>query len=112
MELLLKLDLIRKQAGGHFRPTSENIIKDSRFKSDLIANYIKANIELTLDAFERIPSEERDLSTVTLCLSQKGFQEIKAELKSLRRRFLEIAEKDSNPQTVFQCNFHVFPTTH
>jgi uncharacterized protein (TIGR02147 family) len=112
MELLQKLDMIRKQAGGHFRPTSENIIKDSRFKSDYIANYIKANIELSLDAFERIPSQERDLSTVTLCLSQKGFEEIKSELKSLRRRLLDIAEKDTDPQTVFQCNLHVFPTTH
>ncbi len=112
VELLQKLDLIRKQAGGHFRPTSENIIKDSRFKSDYIANFIKANIELAMDAFERIPSQERDLSTVTLCLSPKGFEEIKAELKSLRQRFLEIAEKDLNPKTVFQCNLHVFPTTH
>ena len=112
VDLLQKLDLIRKQAGGHFRPTSENIIKDNRFKSDYIANYINANIELSLDAFERIPSEERDLSTVTICLSPKGFEKIKNELKALRRRLLEIADNDRDPQTVFQCNLHVFPTTH
>lgn len=112
MELLEKLDLIRKRAGGRYRPTSENIIKDSRFKSDFIANFIKANIELAMDAFERIPASERDLSTVTLCLSQKGFEEVKAELKGLRRRFLEIAERDAAPAVVYQCNLHVFPTTH
>lgn len=111
MDLLQKLDLIRKRAGGHFRPTSENIIKDSGFKSDYIANFIKSSIELALDAFERIPSAERDMSTVTLCLSPKGFEEIKSELKGLRRRFLEIAERDKHPDTVYQCNLHVFPTT-
>jgi uncharacterized protein (TIGR02147 family) len=111
MELLAKLDLIRKQAGGHFRPTSENIIKDSRFKSDFIGSFIRANIELALDAFERIPADERDLSTVTLCLSEKGFSEVKTELKDLRRRFLEIAERDSAPDTVYQCNLHIFPTS-
>jgi uncharacterized protein (TIGR02147 family) len=111
IELLEKLDLIRKRAGGHYRPTSENIIKDSRFKSDYIANFIKASIELALDAFERVPSEERDLSTVTLSLSAQGFEEVKSELKGLRRRFLEIAERDTTPDRVYQCNLHVFPTT-
>jgi uncharacterized protein (TIGR02147 family) len=111
VELLARLDLIRKRPGGRYRPTSENVIKDSRFKSEYIANYIKANIELALDAFDRIPSAERDLSTVTLCLSAKGFEEVKLELKSLRRRFLEIAERDASPTTVYQCNLHVFPTT-
>lgn len=111
LELLEKLDLIRKQAGGHYRPTSENLVKDSRFKSDYIANFIKASIELALDAFERVPSGERDVSTVTLCLSPKGFEEVKAELKGLRRRFLEIAERDDAPRTVYQCNLQVFPTT-
>lgn len=111
IELLEKLDLIRKQAGGRYRPTSENLIKDSRFKSDYIANFIKSNIELALDAFERIPSEARDMSAVTLCLSPKGFEEVKSELKGLRRRFLEIAERDKAPDTVYQCNLHVFPTT-
>lgn len=111
IDLLEKLDLIRKRAGGHYRPTSENVIKDSRFKSDYIANFIKANIELALDAFERVPSGERDMSTVTLALSAKGFEEVKAELKGLRKRFLEIAERDASPTTVYQCNLHVFPTT-
>lgn len=111
MELMQKLDLIRKQAGGHFRPTSENIIKDSNFKSDYIANFIKTSIELAMDAFQRIPSQERDMSSVTLCLSPKGFEEVKTELKSMRKRFLEIAERDAAPQTVYQCNLHFFPTT-
>lgn len=111
IELLEKLDLIRKRAGGHYRPTSANLIKDSRFKSDYIANFIKANIELALNAFERVPSDQRDMSTVTLALSPKGFEEVKAELKGLRRRFLEIAERDASPDTVYQCNLHVFPTT-
>lgn len=111
IELLEKLDFIRKQAGGHYRPTSLNIIKDSRFKSLHVANFIKTNIELALDAFERVPSAERDMSTVTICLSQEGFEEIKSELKALRRRFLEIAERDAAPQRVYQCNLHVFPVT-
>lgn len=110
-ELLLKLDLIRKQAGGHYRPTSVNIIKDGNFKSDYIANFIRTSIELAMDAFQRIPSNERDMSSVTLCLSPKGFEEIKQELKGLRKRFLEIAERDAEPRTVYQCNLHVFPTT-
>ncbi len=111
IELLDKLGLIRKQAGGHYRPTSENIIKDSGFKSLHIANFIRTNIELAFDAFARIPKEERDISTVTVCLSPKGFEEIKAELKSLRHKLLALAERDKEPETVYQCNFQIFPTT-
>ncbi len=111
LDLLLRLGLISKQAGGHFRPTSANIIKDSRFKSDHIDAFIKASLDLARDACERIPAPERDLSSVTLSLSPEGFAELKTELKAFRSRLLAISDRHPHPNKVYQCNLHVFPTT-
>ncbi len=111
ISLLEALGLIRKNARGEFRPTSSNIVKDSRFASVHMANFIRSNIQLALDAWERIPKEERDISTVTVCLSFEGFSEAKSELRAFRNKLLQIAEQDSKPNRVYQCNLQLFPTT-
>jgi uncharacterized protein (TIGR02147 family) len=111
VELLLTLDMVRKEAGGRYRPTSTNVIKDSRFKSLHLANYLKSFMELGMQALDRFGKESRDVSAMTMSLSPEGFEQVREELKATRQRIVAIAEKDKNPQQVYQLNLQFFPTT-
>lgn len=111
VDLLLALDMIRKEAGGRFRPTSANVIKDSRFKSLHLANYLKSFMELGMQALDRFDKGNRDVSAMTMSLSPEGFDLVREELKMTRQRLVAIAEKEKNPRQVYQLNLQFFPTT-
>jgi uncharacterized protein (TIGR02147 family) len=109
IHLLESLDLIRKDSQGFYRPCSPTIKKDSAFKSLHVANFLKANMELAIQALDILEKEKRDMSALTLALSVEGFTEARAEIKSLRKKLLAIAEREKYPTQVFQCNFQLFP---
>lgn len=111
VELLLALDLIRKEAGGVFKPTSANIIKDPRFKAMHLANFLKTFMELGMQALDRFEKESRDVSTVTMSLSRASFDQVRDEIKASRQRIVAIAEKEKAPSAVYQLNVQFFPTT-
>lgn len=111
VELLLALDLIRKEAGGTFKPTSANIIKDPRFKAMHLANFLRTFMELGMQSLDRFEKESRDVSTITMSLSREGFEAVREEIKASRQRIVGIAEKEKAPAAVYQMNVQFFPTT-
>ncbi len=111
IELLLTLGIIKKQAGGIYRPTSEILIKDSNIRYLHMANFMRAHIELGVEAFDRFPKEKRDLSAMTISISPEVLPKIKEELTALRRKILDLVDEDKSPSMVYQCNVQLFPTT-
>jgi uncharacterized protein (TIGR02147 family) len=111
LRLLLSLGLIQPDETGRLRPTSVLLKKDSAFKSLYLKGYLKKKMELGMQALERFPKEERDVSALTLSLSRRAFQSAKAEMECLRMKLLRLAEKEKKPEVVYQCNFQMFPVT-
>lgn len=111
IQLLTSLGFIRKEASGGYRPVETTLQKDPAFKALHLANYLKAQAALGMDSLERFPKEERDISSMTLSLSESAFQRAKEEIRALRQRLLALTEEDGSPEKVYQCNFHMFPAT-
>ncbi len=111
IDRLLTLGLIKKQLGGFYRPTSEIIIKDSKIRYLHMANFMRAHIELGMEAFDRFPKEIRDLSVMTISISPEVVPKIKEELKVFRRKILDLVDQNKKPSIVSQCNIQLFPTT-
>lgn len=76
-----------------------------------IVNYHHAMMERAADALERVEREDRDIASVTLCLSQKKMQQLKEHLERFRFEIIETYEPDENPERVVQINFQMFPLT-
>ena len=77
-------------------------------------------MELGLDAVERIPKEERDVSALTLVLSEDGFRTFREELKELRARMVQLSESENrkfwtgvsgDSRRVYQSLLQVFPVS-
>ena len=62
-------------------------------------------------SLDRLPAEQRDISSVTLCLDESGLERVKRALQRYRRELLDIDELEKNPRQVIQVNFQLFPLT-
>lgn len=108
-----QLDFISEEQDGSFRARAGALKKDPDSKFDSLANFLKAHMELAMQALETYPKEQRDVSrlTLTLSLSQTGFIKAQEEIRALRKRLLALTNEDPIPEKVYQCNFQIFPVT-
>jgi uncharacterized protein (TIGR02147 family) len=66
-------------------------------------------IDLAKSAMDQIPAEERDISAVTLAVSQKLREQFTQEFIELSKRFLILAESETDPDEIIQINLQLFP---
>jgi uncharacterized protein (TIGR02147 family) len=118
--LLEKMGFIRKYSGGEFRPVTEHVKKRSAITSLCYFQYLKSNMTLGLESLEKIPKSERDVSAVTLTLSEDAFQEIKEDIKLLRQKMIRLSETENkkfweglpgDDRKVYQGIFELFPVS-
>lgn len=109
VDLLLKLNLVRKEADGRIIPTNNVISTGDNWKSLAIRLFQQQNIKLALEAFERFPASERDISTVTFAVAQDDMEEIKRVTVEYRRTVLQIASASEKADRVYQMNIQLFP---
>jgi uncharacterized protein (TIGR02147 family) len=76
-----------------------------------VAGFHRATMELAKRSIDRHPPTARDISGVTMSVSQEGFRRIKSELRAFRKRVQAIASADVGEDMVYQLNLHLIPLT-
>lgn len=122
VELLERLGMVKRYASGELRPAVEHVKKQSQFSAPVhYYRYLKAQMELGLGAMESIPKEERDISAVTVTLSEEGFAALREELKELRRKMVQLSENENrkfwqgvegDSRRVYQAVLELFPVSN
>jgi len=107
--LLERLDLIRRDEEGAYRITDHTITTGSHEKALAITNFQRETMKLALEAFDRFPKQERDISTMTIGISQGALLKIKKLLQETRNSIAEIAATDTGSDRVIQINMQAFP---
>lgn len=110
LELLKRLDLIRPDLRGFLKPTDTVLKKDGSAKTLKLSSFLRTNIEMGLNALEKITADERDISSLSVALTDENFKTACEEIKSLRKKLLKLSETSSTGK-VYQCNFQIFPVT-
>lgn len=114
IELLEKMGFIKKNDEGVYQQTDMFITTGYEAKSVAINNFLMGMADLAKEAIDRYPRDKRDISALTLTLSEDGYQAISERLKSFRRELFEIVrddKKNKRQDRVYHMNFHVFPLT-
>ncbi|MDD5674302.1 MAG: TIGR02147 family protein [Chitinivibrionales bacterium] len=111
VELLQRLGLIKKGQNGVYQLTSRFITTGDEWNSIAVRTFQKATIELAESALDRIPKEERDISTVTVSVSREGMAKLKEKLAKVRREILEIAHQEKAATRTYHVNLALFPIT-
>jgi uncharacterized protein (TIGR02147 family) len=112
LAILLKLGLIARDGeSGRLRQTSAIVTTGPETRGLHIARYHAEMTTRAIAAIDLVPSSERDLSALTLCVGKAGLARMKQRIQALRRELLELNESDDDRDQVVQLNFQLFPLT-
>jgi uncharacterized protein (TIGR02147 family) len=74
-----------------------------------VVRYHRAMMERAAEALDDIPRDEREMGSLTLCLSEQSMHELKAHLQRFREELLQSYVADDDATRVVQVNFQMFP---
>lgn len=108
LKTLVELGLLAIDEQGKATRTEPLVSSGGPLGHHLVA-FHREMLERARDAIELIPREEREISSVTVCVSQKRLLELKRQLREFRQQLLRTAEQDDEPERVVQINVQLFP---
>ncbi len=111
IDTLIDLELITKDASDNWRPTAKVVSKDSSIASVYIPAYHLENIRLGSESIERYGKDERNISSVTMNLTEEQYLSACEEIKRLREKLLNMSSVSGNSGPIYQCNIQLFPVT-
>lgn len=109
LDTLVRLGLLEKEGRGKLRQTKKIVTTGEGPLSHYVVSYHLAMMERAAEALEKLPREQREISSLTLCVSEKTLQELKERIGQFRREILREAELKGRPEQVVQINFQLFP---
>lgn len=111
LDVLQELGLIMRNKEGLWEQADSVVSTGPEVKSLIITNYHKEMMKLGMEAIERYPSDERDISAVILSVKKEKFTEFKQKIIAFRKELLKLACEDKDPDQVIQINIQAFPLT-
>ncbi|MGE5671257.1 MAG: TIGR02147 family protein [Fibrobacterota bacterium] len=111
IELLEQLGLLSVDKNGKYSVASLSVSTGDEVKSLALASFHRQSLELAIRSINKTQPESRDISGVTMSVSQNGFEQIKREIQAFRKKIMSIAENDRAEDRVVQCNIQLFPLT-
>lgn len=109
LALLSELGLARAGKGGKWVASKSILTTGESWKDIAIREFQKETLQLAGRALDRIPKEERDISTLTVTLGAKDLDRIREMARQFRREVLSIAAQAPDPERVWQLNLQLFP---
>lgn len=109
IDLLERVGLIKQDAKGNWILNNPAISTGDRVIQQAFVNYHKEFIDLAKDSITNIPATERNISSVTLGISETSYKKIVKCINEFRKKISMIANEDETGGRVFQMNIQIFP---
>ncbi|HEX2880495.1 MAG TPA: TIGR02147 family protein [Polyangiaceae bacterium] len=106
---LQALGVLKATETGTLKPAQPLISSGSGPLGHQVVAYHRAMLARASDALDLIPRDEREVSSLTLCVSQAKLLELKQRVREFRKELLQTAETNNRPERVVQLNFQLFP---
>ena len=107
---LLELGLLVREPDGRVHQGETPLVSTgAETRGVHVASYHKAMMERAAAALDHLPSEQRDVSSLTLCVGAGGLGRLKDRVQRFRRELLELSTLEDEPAQVVQVNFQLFP---
>jgi uncharacterized protein (TIGR02147 family) len=111
IQLLQELKMIEIDNDGCYRPVTDVISSGYDATGMAINTFLFNSLRLSESALGRFKMDERTFSCLTLGISEKGYKEIRQELRDFRSRVMKIATEDTADR-IYQFGFQLFPLSH
>jgi uncharacterized protein (TIGR02147 family) len=111
IELLVRLGMARREDDRVVRSSGASTTTGEAVRAVQVDQFHLACLDLAKSTIDEMPREERNLSTLTMTLSNEAIQRVNQEIGEFRRRILAIAEADSQESEVYHMGIQFFPMT-
>jgi uncharacterized protein (TIGR02147 family) len=111
IQLLESLGLIRKDAAGAWKLTHKIITTGDHCRSIAVRTFQETTMQLAAESLQRHPPERRNISTVTVTISEKNIDRINEIIAQFRESILKVGRDETGPDKVYQLNIQFFPLT-
>lgn len=111
LALLLDLGLLIRDEEGDLSHGDAAITTGHEVRSLAIGNYHRQMLERAGESIELVERELRDISALTVVVSDETVAELKTRIHTFRERLLDLSMRDPNPENVYQLCIQLFPLT-
>jgi uncharacterized protein (TIGR02147 family) len=109
LSTLERLGLLARDRAGKLRQVQALVTTGPGPLGHQVFAYHHGMIDLAKRALDRLPREQRDISSLTLCVAESTLPLLKERIREFRRELLQLAELERAPERVVQLNFQMFP---
>ncbi len=111
LEVLVRLGMLVRDQDGRLAPPTRLATTAREIHSSQIAAYHRTMMRHASEAIDRIPRDERDISSLTLAVSSADLGRLKKTIQEFRREVLRMSAEVAEPNRVVQINVQLFPLT-
>jgi uncharacterized protein (TIGR02147 family) len=112
IRLLEKIGLIVKKQDDTFRPVNTILSTGEKWHAAAIRKFQQETLALAIESIDRVPKEERDISTITVACSKKDIEHIREKAAEFRKAVIQLDTPNEPADTVYQINIQVLPLAH
>lgn len=109
LELLLQLGFVVRGDDGSLRQSEPLLSTGPEVRSLAVGNFHRQMMERAAESIEHVDRHEREISGLTVALSESTFALFKEKIHALRAELLELSGRETAPDRVVQVNFQMFP---
>ena len=112
LKLLQQNGLLKKDDQGNFSQGNLSVTTGNLDVASLAVREMHRQMgELAVKSLDQVPVKERNVSGLTIGISQEAFERISHEIADFRRRISAIVMEDSGEERVYRLNVQLFPLT-
>lgn len=111
LAVLQELGLVTRNAEGRLEQANALVQTTETPISHHIQRYHRAMMERAADAMHEVPHQQRQIESLTLCLSDARMRDLKARVESFCDEILQEFQADAGSRRVVQLNVQMFPLT-
>ena len=109
LKVLQQLGLLQRDDSGRLQQQQPVVETEQGPLGHQVVQFHQMMMQRASEALDSVPRDEREIASLTLCVSEERMHELKAELEAFRQRLLERYMREEEPERGVQVNFQMFP---
>jgi uncharacterized protein (TIGR02147 family) len=108
LQRLERLNLIEKSEEG-YQSRAASLSTGDQVSNSAVTIFHKKMIQLGIESIDRFAKKDRNVTSVSIGVSEEEFNEITDLLSEFRKKLLAISENKTDKSKIVQVNFQLFP---
>lgn len=109
LKVLINLGLVRRMPDGRLERGDPSWTTGPEPSSKIVEAYHNQMLGLATEALQKYSPEERQVSSLVVCVKAKTVAELRRRLTSFQQELLALCDADEEPEVVFQVGMQLFP---